>query len=67
LMLHGWSVDHRLMKGCMEPVFKKMDTEWKRIYFDLPGMGRTKGESEQDVLFTETVKEWLSRVAVEID
>lgn len=45
LMLHGWSVDHRLMKGCMEPVFQTMNTEWKRIYFDLPGMGRTKGES----------------------
>ena len=22
LMIHGWSVDHRLMKGCMEPVLK---------------------------------------------
>jgi len=45
LMIHGWSVDHRLMKGCMEPVFQTIDTSWKRIYFDLPGMGQTKGET----------------------
>jgi pimeloyl-ACP methyl ester carboxylesterase len=45
LMLHGWSVDHRLMKGCMEPAFEAMDTTFKRIYFDLPGMGKTKGKT----------------------
>lgn len=44
LMIHGWGPDHRLMKGCMEPVFQEINTDWKRIYFDLPGMGRTKGE-----------------------
>lgn len=44
LMIHGWSPDHRLMKGCMEPVFQLMNSAWKRIYFDLPGMGKTKGE-----------------------
>jgi pimeloyl-ACP methyl ester carboxylesterase len=44
LMIHGWKPDHRLMKGCMEPVFQAMETSWKRIYFDLPGMGKTKGE-----------------------
>lgn len=43
IMLHGSPVDHRLMKGCMEPVFKNKDG-YKRIYFDLPGMGKTKGE-----------------------
>src|SRR5512138_496374 len=43
LMIHGWSPDHRLMKGCMEPVFASMETAWQRIYFDLPGMGRTPG------------------------
>lgn len=45
LMIHGWSPDHRLMKGCMEPLFQGIDTAWKRVYFDLPGMGKTKGES----------------------
>lgn len=44
IMIHGWGPDHRLMKGCMEPIFQTMDKEWKRIYFDLPGMGKTKGE-----------------------
>ncbi len=45
LMIHGWSPDHRLMKGCMEPVFQSVDTVWRRIYFDLPGMGKTPGRS----------------------
>jgi pimeloyl-ACP methyl ester carboxylesterase len=43
VMIHGWSPDHRLMKGCMEPVFQSMQTAWQRIYFDLPGMGKTPG------------------------
>jgi pimeloyl-ACP methyl ester carboxylesterase len=45
VMIHGWSVDHRLMKGCMEPVFQSLDTLWQRIYFDLPGMSKTKGRA----------------------
>jgi pimeloyl-ACP methyl ester carboxylesterase len=44
LMIHGWGPDHRLMKGCMEPIFQSMNKPWKRIYFDLPGMGRTQGK-----------------------
>ncbi len=43
LMIHGWSPDHRLMKGCMESVFEGKDDQWQRIYFDLPGMGQTPG------------------------
>lgn len=43
LMIHGLGVDHRLMKGCMEPIFQTANTAWKRIYFDLPGMGKSKG------------------------
>ena len=43
VMIHGWSVDRRLMKGCMEPIFQSLDAAWQRIYFDLPGMGKTKG------------------------
>ena len=43
LMLHGWPVDHRIMKGCMEPIFN-VRPNYKRIYFDLPGMGKSKGE-----------------------
>jgi pimeloyl-ACP methyl ester carboxylesterase len=44
VIIHGWSVDHNLMKGCMEPIFQSLDTPWQRIYFDLPGMGKTKGQ-----------------------
>ncbi|HVO42544.1 MAG TPA: alpha/beta hydrolase [Aggregatilineales bacterium] len=42
LMLHGWSGDHRLIMGDMEPLFMHRDG-WKRIYPDLPGMGQTPG------------------------
>jgi pimeloyl-ACP methyl ester carboxylesterase len=42
VMIHGFGVDRETMRGCMEPLFKNR-TGWKRIYFDLPGMGTTKG------------------------
>ncbi|MBS4171750.1 alpha/beta hydrolase [Bacillus sp. FJAT-49736] len=41
LMIHGFSPDHRLMTGCMEPIFEKRNG-WRRVYIDLPGMGLTK-------------------------
>lgn len=44
IMIHGYYPDHRLMTGCMEPVFNNRDG-YKRIYIDLPGMGKTKGEN----------------------
>ena len=40
IMLHGYSPDHRLMTGCMEKIFSK-NSGYKRIYFDLPGMGKS--------------------------
>jgi len=42
--LHGFTLDHRVLKGCMEPVFNKR-SGFKRIYFDLPGMGKTDAQS----------------------
>ena len=42
LMLHGWSVDRELMKGCMEPLFATIPGKYLRIYPDLPGMGASK-------------------------
>ncbi|MBU3143824.1 alpha/beta fold hydrolase [Clostridium sp. CF012] len=42
VMLHGYYVDHRLMTGCMEPIFKSK-VGYKRIYLDLPGMGKSEG------------------------
>jgi pimeloyl-ACP methyl ester carboxylesterase len=43
VMVHGMGVDHRTMKGCMEPIFQNRSDPWQRIYFDLPGMGKTNG------------------------
>ena len=43
LALHGWGVDHRLMSGCLEPVFRKAALRCRRYYPDLPGMGATAG------------------------
>jgi pimeloyl-ACP methyl ester carboxylesterase len=40
VLLHGFPPDHRLMTGCFEPVFADRPG-WRRIYLDLPGMGRT--------------------------
>ncbi|MDR0325706.1 MAG: alpha/beta hydrolase [Oscillospiraceae bacterium] len=40
LFIHGWSVDHRLMSGCFEPVFEQTQ-DYRRIYIDMPGMGKT--------------------------
>ncbi|WP_034271875.1 alpha/beta fold hydrolase [Actinospica robiniae] len=38
LALHGWKPDHRLMLGCLEPVFAARPG-YRRLYPDLPGMG----------------------------
>lgn len=38
--LHGWFVDHRLMSGILEPLFRA-HPGYRRVYPDLPGMGRT--------------------------
>ncbi len=41
VIIHGYSLDMTSMKGCLEPVFDQVDG-YKRIYIDLPGMGKTK-------------------------
>jgi pimeloyl-ACP methyl ester carboxylesterase len=40
--LHGWPGEHGQMLQMMEPLFEQR-REWRRIYLDLPGMGRTPG------------------------
>ncbi|GAA4194883.1 alpha/beta fold hydrolase [Microbispora amethystogenes] len=40
LALHGAGVDHREIAGVLEPVFRGRPA-YRRIYPDLPGMGRT--------------------------
>ena len=47
ILLHGFGPDHRLMTGCLEPLLQPR-SGWKRMYLDLPGMGKTPG------------KEWLT-------
>ncbi len=41
MILHGWTLDHQVMLHALEPVFEKQ-SGWKRIYIDLPGMGRSQ-------------------------
>ncbi|MCY7735957.1 alpha/beta fold hydrolase [Bacillus safensis] len=41
VILHGWTLDHQVMLHALEPVFENR-SGWKRIYIDLPGMGRSK-------------------------
>ena len=63
VMIHGFFVDHRLMSGCMEPLFDET-SEWMRIYLDLPGMGKTPApdwlESSEQML--EIVNEFIKKV-----
>src|SRR5690349_17333935 len=40
LALHGWTPDHRLMLGCLEPILAGRPG-YRRLYPDLPGMGRS--------------------------
>jgi pimeloyl-ACP methyl ester carboxylesterase len=42
IMLHAWPCDHRYIASAMEPIFAQRQG-WKRIYPDLPGMGKTSG------------------------
>lgn len=52
LALHGFPVDHRVMSGCLEPLFGP-DEAIRRIYPDLPGLGASPGggvSSTRDVL-----------------
>jgi pimeloyl-ACP methyl ester carboxylesterase len=44
LMLHGYCLDHMILKASCEPVFEKL-TGYRRVYFDLPGMGDSTASS----------------------
>ncbi len=63
LVLHGAGVDHRESEACFEPVFRGMPG-LRRIYPDLPGMGRTmvpeEVRSAEDVL--DTLLEFAGQV-----
>lgn len=52
LAIHGWTPDHRLMTGCLEPVFAQRPG-YRRLYPDLPGMG--KSPAPESVASTDDV------------
>ncbi len=63
LLIHGYSVDHRLMSGCLEPIFETVPG-YRRIYIDLPGMGKTKSAPwivNSDVML-DVVLEFIGKV-----
>lgn len=52
LAIHGWTPDHRLMTGCLEPFFATRPG-YRRLYPDLPAMGKSPADgvrSTDDVL-----------------
>lgn len=52
LAIHGWSPDHRLMLGCLEPLFASRPG-YRRLYPDLPAMGKSPADdvaSSDDIL-----------------
>jgi pimeloyl-ACP methyl ester carboxylesterase len=64
LALHGWPLDHRHMAYDLEPLFAGR-AGWRRIYPDLPGMGKTPGADWitcQDQML-EVVLEFMDAVA----
>ena len=63
LCVHGFTIDHRALKGCMEPVFEKV-SGYRRIYLDLPGMGQTPGLEwvENADVMLEILKKFTGKV-----
>lgn len=63
LCIHGWSIDHRLMSGRLEPVFESTPG-YRRIYPDLHGMGQTRADksikSADDTL--EALRQFIDEV-----
>ncbi len=59
ICLHGYGVDHRSIKSGLEPVFKDVDG-FQRIYFDLPGMG--KSDPHPQVLSSDDMLEMVFQV-----
>lgn len=63
VMLHGWPADHFTCMRYFEPVFERR-SGWRRIYPDLPGMGKTSGmdwiRNQDDVL--DIVLDFISHI-----
>lgn len=64
LLVHGWAIDHRFLKKCMEPIFSSLDKKFRRIYVDLPGMGLSKpGEVRNGDDITEVLISFMDDIA----
>lgn len=66
VLIHGFTPDHRLMSGCMEPIFEER-AGWRRIYLDLPGMGcsRDYADIESTDGMLEAVLELIDKLVPE--
>lgn len=63
VMIHGYAADHRLMSACMEPAFDS-NSNYKRIYIDLPGMGNSKSAEWLNCadIMLEVVMEFIEKI-----
>jgi pimeloyl-ACP methyl ester carboxylesterase len=64
LMIHGMPSDHHHMIDVMEPLFQHR-TGWRRIYPDVPGMGKTPGAAwiTNNDQMLEVISEFMQTVA----
>src|SRR6202035_3639841 len=63
VFIHGWPLDHRIELADYEPIFSRR-RGWQRIYFDLPGMGKTPARDwivDQDAIL-DVVLGFIDRV-----
>lgn len=49
LIIHGWELSGKADQADFEPVFAKLPAGLRRIYVDLPGMGRTPSHGVQSL------------------
>ena len=63
LCIHGFPENHLSMKGCFEPFFKDVPG-YRRIYLDMPGMGKSPGadwiKNADDML--DVLKQFAAKV-----
>ena len=58
--IHGYEIDHRMMSGALEPIFQNY-SDYRRIYVDVPGFGKTPGDGMKNT------DEWVTLLNGVID
>ena len=66
LIIHGLACNIELMKGCIEPIFKKVNG-YKRIYIDLLGMGKSNNCSLEYASSDKILEMLLSFIKEKMD